>query len=173
MPKQTIFKLLLTSAVLSFANSALASFADDLAATLVKRSGEEFEAASTDVLEGKKYIAVYYSAHWCPPCRLFTPKLSKFYDEVVQAHPEFELIFVSSDRDAAAMAEYMNWAEMNFFAVDFAKTRSTPLRKHAARGIPYLILLDADGNVLIEKPADEQWAHPEDILPQISKLLEG
>lgn len=172
MPRPTIFKFLLTSAVLTLANSATADFAEDLAQTLVKRSGEDVVAAPADALEGKEYIAVYYSAHWCPPCRLFTPKLSKFYDETVKEHPEFEIVFVSSDRSPKAMAEYMNYAEMNFLAVEFSKARDTPLREHAARGIPYLILLDADGNVLIEKPADELWAHPEDILPKIGKLLE-
>jgi nucleoredoxin len=24
-------------------------------------------------------LAIYFSAHWCPPCRSFTPILSKFY----------------------------------------------------------------------------------------------
>jgi thiol-disulfide isomerase/thioredoxin len=29
-----------------------------------------------------KVVAFYFSAAWCPPCRGFTPILSKFYDAV-------------------------------------------------------------------------------------------
>lgn len=173
MTTKSIFNLLLAITLLNHPTALLADFADDLTATLVKRTGEKIEAAPADALEGKQYIAVYYSAHWCPPCRQFTPYLSKYYDETVKAHPEFELVFVSSDRSESAMAAYMNWGKMNFLAVDFAKVRSTSLRQHAARGIPYLIVLDADGNVLLEKPAGEDWTHPAEILPQLDKLLEG
>ena len=29
-----------------------------------------------------KVTAYYFSAHWCPPCRGFTPNLAKFYKKV-------------------------------------------------------------------------------------------
>ena len=32
-------------------------------------------------LEGK-VIGIYFSAHWCPPCRGFTPKLVEWYGKV-------------------------------------------------------------------------------------------
>jgi thiol-disulfide isomerase/thioredoxin len=43
-------------------------------------------------LENKKLIALYFSAHWCGPCRKFTPQLVEYYNKVAPQHPEFEII---------------------------------------------------------------------------------
>ena len=32
------------------------------------------------ILEDNSIICIYFSAHWCPPCRGFTPILKNFYD---------------------------------------------------------------------------------------------
>ena len=38
-------------------------------------------SVSADVaLANKKVVLFYFSAHWCPPCRAFTPVLKDFYD---------------------------------------------------------------------------------------------
>ena len=68
-----------------------------------------------------KVIAVYFSAHWCPPCRSFTPKLAKFYNSVKQSQAgnQFELIFVSSDRTDGDFSTYL--AEMPWYALPYAK----------------------------------------------------
>ena len=47
-------------------------------AALLRKDGSR---VSVDALQGKM-VALYFSAHWCPPCRGFTPKLKAFYDEV-------------------------------------------------------------------------------------------
>ena len=63
------------------------------------------EAIPTSTLEGK-YLMIYFSAHWRPPCRGFTPVLSKFYTGLKTQRSDFELIFVSSDRDEGSFGEY-------------------------------------------------------------------
>ena len=40
---------------------------------------DESVVSADSALDGKKIIAFYFSAHWCPPCRLFTPVLAEFY----------------------------------------------------------------------------------------------
>ena len=29
-----------------------------------------------------EYYGIYFSAHWCPPCRMFTPELADIYNEM-------------------------------------------------------------------------------------------
>ena len=42
-------------------------------------------------------VCLYFSAHWCPPCRQFTPVLSKMYTEIKKLGKKLEVIFVSCD----------------------------------------------------------------------------
>ena len=74
------------------------------------------EAIPTSTLEGK-YLMIYFSAHWCPPCKQFTPVLSKFYTDLKAQRSDFELIFASSDKDQGAFDEYHS--EMTFPALPY------------------------------------------------------
>ena len=49
-----------------------------------------------------KVVGIYFSAHWCPPCRGFTPVLKDVYNELKDQKKNFEVVFVSSDRDQTA-----------------------------------------------------------------------
>ena len=72
-------------------------------ATFINGKGEQVSGSS---LEGKS-LGLYFSAHWCPPCRGFTPMLVSAYNAVQAANPgKFEIVFLSSDRDEAAFKEY-------------------------------------------------------------------
>ena len=48
------------------------------------------------VLEDKNIVCFYFSAHWCPPCRGFTPILKSFYEvrKLPQNHLLFEYVLV-------------------------------------------------------------------------------
>merc|ERR1712078_513147 len=81
-------------------------------AKLVKADGSSVEADSA--LEGKDLILFYFSAHWCPPCRQFTPMLKDFYDEV----DNVEIVFVSSDRSNDDMLSYMKESHGDWLATE-------------------------------------------------------
>ena len=68
-----------------------------------------------------KVVAVYFSAHWCPPCRAFTPTLIKAYQAAKAAGLPFELVFVSSDEDEEGFDEYT--ADMPWPSVKFSVSR--------------------------------------------------
>ena len=125
------------------------------------------------MLEGKRHFAFYYSAHWCPPCRAFTPKLVSFYQSFAAAHPDFELVFVSSDHSEGEMRTYMQEAGMPWPAVPFAKAKTAHLPRSTGNGIPCLVLADADGRVLADSFAGATYLGPGKVLKDIGNLPVG
>ena len=122
-----------------------------------------------EVIEKKKLIALYFSAHWCGPCRKFTPQLVEFYNRVAPQHPEFEIIFVSNDRSAGAMEAYMRDLKMPWPAIDFAKLpNKSALKKYAGEGIPCLVLLDASGKVISDSYVGKNFVGPEKVLTDLA-----
>ena len=101
--------------------------------------------------QSPRYTALYYSAHWCPPCRAFTPKLVEWYKDFKAKHENFELVFVSSDQSEKAQIEYMKETGMPWPAVKFSATSDPNFEKYAPSGIPYLVLIDENGKALTEK----------------------
>lgn len=57
-------------------------------------------------------------AHWCPPCRRFTPKLAQFYESnKSKFENSFEIVFISFDEDEDGFNEYfkeMPWKALPF-----------------------------------------------------------
>ncbi|RLE30715.1 MAG: hypothetical protein DRJ61_12370 [Acidobacteria bacterium] len=125
------------------------------AKALYKLFGSKFKNAkksslSTDELAGKT-IGVYFSAHWCPPCRAFTPNLVKFYNLLKKADKPFEIVFVSSDRDKKAMYKYMKEMKMPWLALPYGDKHKASLSStFNVRGIPKLVILNASGELITE-----------------------
>ena len=73
--------------------------------TLKQLEGDWNEVSADSSLEGKKVVAFYFSAHWCPPCRAFTPILKDAYEEYLKESCDIEIVFVSSDRSLEDMKD--------------------------------------------------------------------
>ena len=104
---------------------------------------------TSEVLGGKRFVGIYFSAHWCPPCRRFTPTLSEVYSMIHEENEsDLEIIFVSSDRDQGSFQEYYD--SMTFCALPFeAREEKDALSKlYSVSGIPTLIILDENGNTV-------------------------
>lgn len=103
---------------------------------------------NVSTLKGKT-IGLYFSGHWCPPCRHFTPKLVDFYNKLQETGKPFEIVFVSADRDAKAMASYMKGSKMPWLAIPFGDPRIEKLnKKYQIKGVPALIVIDDHGHTL-------------------------
>ena len=83
-------------------------------------SGNADKETETSCLEGSgKVVGLYFSAHWCPPCRAFTPQLIQWYNNVKKGSngEKFEIVFLSSDKDKHEFEEYFH--EMPWYAVPY------------------------------------------------------
>ena len=78
---------------------------------LVYADGKVLEAH----LDGK-FVGIYFSAAWCPPCQFFSPELVRFRND--NQH-EFEVVYVSSDVSQKEQFRYMKKIKANFGAVPY------------------------------------------------------
>jgi len=127
-----------------------------------------------EALADKKLIALYFSAHWCGPCRKFTPLLVDYYNHVAPQHPEFEIIFVSLDKSQFGMETYIRETNMPWPAVDYQKlVGKDAIKKYAGEGIPCLVLVDASGKVISDSYAGKQHLGPEKVLADLNTIFAG
>ncbi|MDY5955382.1 MAG: thioredoxin-like domain-containing protein [Kiritimatiellia bacterium] len=124
--------------------STTSLFEQHLGGELINRAKQK--KVTKDALDGK-IVGIYFSAHWCPPCRAFTPKLVTAYKQIQKRHPnKFELVFVSLDRSEKAMFEYMKETQMPWLAVPFPVLKQlAPANTYQVQGIPTLLILDSKG----------------------------
>jgi nucleoredoxin len=126
-----------------------------LSLELVNSSSAELRPHSTsNVLNGKKVVGLYFSADWCGPCRKFTPELFSFYQKINKRRGkknEFEIVWVSRCRDVKAFGQYFTHMA-GWYALppeEAMGERGAQLAdKYNVKGIPHLVLLDESGNVI-------------------------
>jgi len=146
----------------------------ELNGKLVALRGKSALPYSDPGLAQAKYIALYFSAGWCGPCHQFTPELVKFYNEMKPKYPGFEVVFVSRDYGANAMEKYMAEMAMPWPAVRYAFARSDPnLKKYAGTGIPCLVLLNENGDVISHSYVNGAYVGPYKVMGDLKKLLTG
>jgi nucleoredoxin len=114
--------------------------------------GEKLKCKEGDVdtevaLSGKTAVGIYFSAHWCPPCRGFTPKLAQMYNDAFKGKG-MEIVFASSDRDESTFKEY--FADMPWLALPFSERelKEKLSKKYKVQGIPSFVILDSNGGII-------------------------
>ncbi|XP_046441673.1 nucleoredoxin-like protein 2 [Daphnia pulex] len=100
-------------------------------------------------LQNKDIICYYFSAHWCPPCRMFTPILADFYRDLEAVGARLECIFVSSDRSENEMIQYMVESHADWLAIPWGTQLAGTLKsKYGVSGIPCLVVVKKDGTII-------------------------
>lgn len=151
-------------------NAIYASLKGDL----VYRNNGVITRFDDTALEKKKLFLLYFSAHWCGPCRKFTPQLVDYYNHVAPQHPELELIFVSRDKSPFAMETYMRDTKMPWPAIDYQKVAAKEsITKYAGEGIPDLVLVDGTGRVVSTSYEGKKYVGPGKVLVDLQTIFAG
>jgi len=116
----------------------------------VNNKGEEVKTSTLSTAKGS-VIGLYFSAHWCPPCRAFTPNLAKVYNELKEAGKDFEVIFISSDGSDEEFKEYHK--EMPWLAIPYNNEdeKEACSKKYSIQGLPTLVLIDGETGETIDE----------------------
>jgi thiol-disulfide isomerase/thioredoxin len=122
--------------------------------------------------EPQVYLA-YFGALWCGPCRRFSPELVRTYQQLKQEVPDyFELIFVSGDRDEREQLGYVREVGMPWPVIKYsALGRVAPLERWAAKGIPNLVAVTREGELIFHSYRGEEYLGPQAVLKQFTELL--
>ena len=133
--------------------AALASAADFDWKTRFPEGLVDANGKSVDLATLKdKTVAVYCSAHWCPPCRVFTPQLVKFANA---NKTKLAVVFISSDKGADEMFAYMKETKMPWPAVPFKSAGGGAIkREQDVSGIPTLLVYGKNGELLTKNGRD-------------------
>nr|GMD63210.1 probable nucleoredoxin 1 [Ipomoea batatas] len=117
-----------------------------------------------------KNILLYFSSHWCPPCRAFLPKLVEAYHKIKAKDDAFEVIFISSDRDQFSFDEF--FSKMPWLAIPFGDDRKGSLsRLFKVRGIPMLVAIGRTGRTLTTEARNLVMSHGADAYPFTEERL--
>jgi nucleoredoxin len=128
--------------------------------SLIRR---DTKVALADALGGKEFILLYASAHWCGPCRQFTPVLAKWYQSLAVTNQSCaDVVFLSCDHDESGFKSY--YSTMPWLAVDFEdSTRERLLSYIRVSAIPRLVVVDGrTGRIVVDNAVGQaldvnQW----------------
>ncbi|XP_064651154.1 nucleoredoxin-like [Lineus longissimus] len=100
-----------------------------------------------------KVVALFFSGHWCPPSRTFTPQFIDWFRRFKTNHPdkELEVVFISSDRSQAEFDDY--YKDMPWLALPYAdrETKNKISKTYGVTGIPTVVLLCGCSGEVITK----------------------
>lgn len=116
---------------------------------------------------------VYFGAHWCRPCREFSPYLVETYSRMQAAAPgHFELVFVSSDHSEEDQELYAREVGMPWPVLKFSDVGSVgAIERWEGPAIPDLIVLTRQGDLVFDSFHGSAYAGPGSVLDQFEPLL--
>lgn len=119
------------------------------------------EKVEPKVLDGK-LVGLYFSGHWCPDCRRFTPRLITFRN-LNQA--DIEMVLISHDKSETEMWTYMTTTKMPWVTAGYKTPAAEALKaRFKPSSIPCLVVLSPTGKVVTLEGVPDVQNAPETCL---------
>ncbi|MGE3172341.1 MAG: thioredoxin-like domain-containing protein [Planctomycetota bacterium] len=137
---------------------------------VVAKTGKK---ARLDASKPPEYTVLYFSAGWCAPCSEFSPTLVDFYnDNKRHVGKRFQLIWISWDHTEEGMREYSRSERFPWLTVPWDQLANVPVtRAHDVSGIPSLVVLDRDSNVVVDSYDGDTYTGATAALETFRELL--
>ena len=148
----------------------LGKLATSLRGKLVTGRDGSLQPCADTALNGKMLFALYFAAD-TPACRQFTPRLAAFYQDFEPKHPAFEIVFISEDRSADAMASHLRQVTMPWPALSYPVKAQVPdLVKLGQGTLPRLVLVDGESRVVSDSYVEGKYVGPQHVLDDLTRL---
>uniref|UniRef100_A0A1I7U458 Thioredoxin domain-containing protein n=1 Tax=Caenorhabditis tropicalis TaxID=1561998 RepID=A0A1I7U458_9PELO len=93
-----------------------------------------------------KLVGLYFSGHWCPPSRDFTPVLRDFH---AQVEDDFEVLFISCDNSKKEMSTFLEEYHGDWFNLRYgSKLGASFKEKLKIETTPSLVITKPNGTVI-------------------------
>lgn len=121
-----------------------------------------------DLSARPQYVVLYMGAGWCPPCKVFAPKLVKTIKDKAPAADKVTFIFLSGDKTPAAAKQYLGGLGINWPMLTFTSRGQIPaFQTLFGDTIPQLVVTDRHGTVIV----DSAKVGHDRALAQLAELL--
>lgn len=108
------------------------------------------EECGLEEFHGCKYVLLFFSAGWCPPCEQFLQVIKDFYSEVNIDQKLIEVLYISSDKTEADFKE--TYAKMPWMTVSYSNAlHKNLISKYEITGVPIIYVMEAQSGFIITK----------------------
>uniref|UniRef100_A0AC35U1C0 Thioredoxin domain-containing protein n=1 Tax=Rhabditophanes sp. KR3021 TaxID=114890 RepID=A0AC35U1C0_9BILA len=111
-----------------------------------------------------KLVLLYFSGSYCNPCHIFTPKLKRAYDTLIDQGQQISVVLVTKDKTIEAFQEYYNEKMPTFNYLAFGDPIIPQLlEKYQVKLIPCVRIIRPDGSVAVKDGVEDVRTKEQDI----------